>query len=68
MDVQEQVAGALTRQFPPHIQAEIKRVVGMKDSTPADFAQIGFEPGASVWPGKTIMSQISYGMVKRLDT
>jgi GNAT superfamily N-acetyltransferase len=69
MDVRERATYvAKAMKMPKTVQAEVARVVKMTDSTPADFAEIGFEPGATEWPGKTIMRGSVWGMVKRLDT
>jgi len=43
------------RKFNIDVQAEIARVADNPNSTPIEFAMIGWQPGASTWPGKQIM-------------
>jgi len=60
-------AKAKAKEYPKEVQSEIKAVAKIKDSTPMDFAMIGWRPGATTWPGKEIMRGSDWGMVKRLD-
>jgi GNAT superfamily N-acetyltransferase len=54
------------RRFTPEIRAEINRVSGIADATPIEFAMIGYQAGASVWPGKSIMLGSGWNGVKEL--
>lgn len=52
--------------YSPDVQGQIARVAGNPRSSPADFAMIGWSPGASTWPGKEIMLDTSWDGVKTL--
>ncbi len=43
------------RRFNPSVQAKIRAVAADPFATPIEFAMVGWEPGAGVWPGKRVM-------------
>jgi hypothetical protein len=54
------------QRFDEATRAEIRRVADNPTASPADFAMIGWKPGATMWPGKEIMLRSQWDAVMRL--
>jgi len=59
-------ARELGRKFSPDVQAKIAKVADNWRASPIEFAMIGWQPGATTWPGKQIMLGATWSGVKEL--
>lgn len=52
--------------YSPEVRAQVAKVASNPHASPAEYAMIGWKPGATTWPGKEIMLDTSWDGVKTL--
>jgi len=55
-----------SRRFNPDVQRQVRAVADDPEATPVEFAMIGWQEGATTWPGKQIMLGSLWEGSKRL--
>lgn len=65
-DVAALVTIVHARNYPPAVQAHFARIAADPHASPIDYAMVGWQPGATMWPGKEVMTQVSWDGVKTL--